>query len=99
MVQFENLIRILATVMGGFTLFASTVSAIVLSRQKRGLSSGTGAVFRGGLGVLIMTIGLVAIGILLWKPVPFRNSEWVLFSITIFGAVFYSCGTGLYFGV
>ena len=96
MIQFENLVQILAKIMGVLALSASSVSAVLLSRRARGRSSGKGATSRNGSGVLIMTIGFVAMGILLWKPVPLRVPDWLLFSLTVLGTLLYFCGIGLY---
>jgi len=96
MYQIENTIRVLATIMGVVTLLASTISAMILSRQKRGRSQGKGAILRSGLGVLFLTTGLVVLGFLLWKPISLDVSEQMLFGFSIVGAIFYFCGVGLY---
>jgi len=92
----ESMIRILAIVAGAITLFASTISALLLSRQTKGRSSGKGARSRSGLGILLMTIGFVALGFLLWKPLPINSSQEFLLVFTIIGAIFFFCGVGLY---
>jgi protein-S-isoprenylcysteine O-methyltransferase Ste14 len=94
--KIENLIHILAIGMGAITLLASTASALLLSRRAKGRSSGKLASFRSGLGVLIITIVFVGIGFVLWKPILIDAFIWFLFNLTIFGAVFYFCGVGLY---
>jgi len=43
-----------------------------------------------------MTIGFVAMGILLWRPVLLRIPDWLLFSFTVLGTLLYFCGIGLY---
>ena len=96
MAKAENIIRVLATIMGITTLLASTASAVLLSRRAKGRSSGKGAEFRSGLGVLLMTIGFVAMGILLWRPISIQVSEQFLFGLTIIGVIFYFSGIGLY---
>ena len=96
MTKFENLIRISAICLGGVALLASTISAILLSRQERGSSLGRGGIFRSGLSVFIITIVLVIVGILLWKPIPIQPSASTLFCITSVGAIFYFSGIGLY---
>jgi len=96
MTKAENIIRVLATMMGIITLLASTASAVLLSRRAKGRSSGKGASSRSGLGVLIMTIGFVAMGILLWKPITLHVSNQFLFSLTVIGVTFYFSGISLY---
>jgi len=82
--------------MGAITVFVSTMSAISLSRQAKGRSSGKGMRLRSGLGILLITIGFVAVGILLWKPVPLHIPDQMLFGLTVIGAIPYFSGTGLY---
>ena len=94
--EIEKLIRSVAIIAGAITLFASTLSALLLSRQTKGRSSGKGARSRSGLGVLLMTIGFVAIGILLWRSIPLHIPIQMLFALTAIGAVFYCSGIGLY---
>jgi len=92
----ENLIRIFAKLVGGITILASTTSALLLSRRTKGRSTGKGHVLRSGLGVLIIMIGLIVMGILLWGRIPIKVSVRILFGFTILGAIFYFSGVGLY---
>jgi len=41
-------------------------------------------------------IGLIVMGILLWRPIPIKVSVRILFGFTILGAIFYFSGVGLY---
>lgn len=96
MAEIENLIRVLAIIMGIITLLTSTASAVLLTRRTKGRSSGKGSGSRSGPGVLLITIGLVAAGVLLWRPISIHASEQFLFGFTIIGVIFYSSGIGLY---
>ena len=92
MTEYESLIQILAKIMGAITLIASTMSAVLLSHQVKGRSSGRGTSIRNGLGILVMAILFVLIGIVLWKPIPVAVPSF----ITIIGAFFYFGGVGFY---
>lgn len=96
MTEIENLIRFLATIAGITTLLASTASAVLLSRRAKGRSSGKGAGSRSGLSVLLMTIGFVVVGIMLWRPISTHASDQFLFGLTVIGVIFYSSGLWLY---
>ena len=96
MTEIERLVQVLAIIMGTATLLASTTSALLLSHRTKGRSSGRGSTLRSGLGVLITTVGFVVMGVQLWKPLPINVSNQILFGFTIFGAIFYFSGVGLY---
>jgi len=96
MTEIENALRTLATIMGIITILASTISALWLSRRAKGRSFGKGAGFRSGLGVLLMTIGLVVAGTLVWRPISIHASDQFFFGLTVIGVIFYFSGIGLY---
>lgn len=96
MVVIEQFIKNLASIIGIITLSAPIISTLRQSRKAKGRSSGWGAVSRTWPFVLLMTIGFVGIGILLWQPVLLYISDQLSLLLSIIGVIFYFPGTGLY---
>lgn len=92
----ENIVRVLASAIGVITLFGSTMSAMLLSRKAKGRISGKGMGLRSSLGIFIITIGLITVGTLLWKPIPLYIPGQTLLGLTVIGAIIYFSGIGLY---
>jgi protein-S-isoprenylcysteine O-methyltransferase Ste14 len=96
MIEIEQLIRFLAILSGIIVLIAPLRLLLWQSRRPKGRTTGKAASTRKWFGVLLITIVLVAIGFLLWKPIPLPVSDSILLLITLVGAVFYFPGIGLY---
>lgn len=96
MSNIESTIRTLATIFGVIVILAPVLSVLKQSRRPKGLSSGRAAGSRTGWGVLVMMIGFVGMGFVLWKPLPIHVSDSLSFSAMVVGAVFYFVGVGLY---
>ena len=96
MVDIQFLIRFLAIILGIIVLIAPLRLVMRQSRRPKGRRTGKAAGTRNWLGVLLITIGFVAVGFLLWKPIPLPVSDPISLLITLTGAVFYFPGVGLY---
>jgi protein-S-isoprenylcysteine O-methyltransferase Ste14 len=96
MIEIEQLTRFLAILLGVIVLITPLRLLIRLSRRPKGRATGKAAGTRNWFGVLLMTIGFVAVGFLLWKPIPLPVSDSILLLITLVGAVFYFPGVSLY---
>jgi protein-S-isoprenylcysteine O-methyltransferase Ste14 len=96
MVNIEFLIRFFAIVLGVIVIITPVRLVMQQSRRPKGRARGKAAGTRSWLGVLLVTIGFVAVGILLWKPIPLPASEPMMLLITLAGTVFYFPGVGLY---
>ena len=96
MIEIEQLIRFLAILLGVIVLITPLRLLIRQSRRPKGRATGKAAGTRNWFGVLLMTIGFVAVGFLLWKPISLPVSDSILLLITLVGAVFYFPGVGLY---
>jgi protein-S-isoprenylcysteine O-methyltransferase Ste14 len=66
------------------------------SRRPKGHTIGKAAGTRNWFGVMMMTIGFVAIGFLLWRPFPLPVSDQARLLITLIGAILYFPGVSLY---
>jgi protein-S-isoprenylcysteine O-methyltransferase Ste14 len=96
MVEIESLIRFLAIVMGVITIIMPVRLMMRQSGRAKGRTTGRAAGTRSWLGVLLMMIGFVAVGFLLWKPLPLPVTDPARLLITLIGAVFYIPGVVMY---
>ena len=96
MVNIEYLIRLFAIVLGVIVIITPVRLVMRQSGRPKGRATGKAAGTRNWLGVLLMTIGFVTVGFLLWKPIPLPVSEPIMLLITLVGTVFYFPGVGLY---
>ena len=96
MVNIQFLIRFFAIVLGVIVIITPVRLLMRQSRRPKGRASGKAAGTRSWLGVLLITIGFVAVGILLWRPIPLPVSNTMMLLMTLTGAVFYFPGVGLY---
>jgi protein-S-isoprenylcysteine O-methyltransferase Ste14 len=96
MPEFEALIRMAATGVGAVAIGAPIFSVMRGSGNPRGRSTGRGAVSRTWPAVLLMSVGFVALGFVLWRPLPFLMSAPVALPLSLLGVLFYFPGAGLY---
>ena len=96
MVNIEFIIQFLAIITGLIVIIAPVRLLMHQSVRKKGRTSGKAAGTRSWLGVLLITIGLVAIGFLLWKPIPLKLSGPIRGLFTLVGAAFYFPGIAVY---
>jgi hypothetical protein len=95
-VEFKTLITTFATVLGVVVLTAPLLSVLKQARRPKGRASGGAAGSRRFPGVMLMTVGFVGMGVLLWKPLPFQVSTQLSLLFSGLGACFYFPGVGLY---
>jgi protein-S-isoprenylcysteine O-methyltransferase Ste14 len=93
----ENSIKLLATIIGAFTLIVPVISLLPQSRRPKGKSSGMAAGSRRWSGVFLMMLGFVALGVILWKPIPMQITVTAGLLLSVIGAAFYFPGVFLYF--
>jgi protein-S-isoprenylcysteine O-methyltransferase Ste14 len=96
MPEFEALIKMAATGIGAVAIAAPVFSVMRGSVHPRGRSIGRGAASRTWPVVLLMAVGFVALGFVLWRPLPFLLSTPVAMMLSLLGAIFYFPGAGLY---
>ena len=96
MIEITRLIRFFAIVLGVIVIITPVRLVMQQSQRPKGRTNGKAAGTRSCLGVLLITIGFIAVGILLWQPFPLPVSDSILLMITLAGAVFYFPGVGLY---
>lgn len=94
--EVETLITTFATVLGVVVLAAPLLSVLKQARRPKGRASGGAAGSRRFPGVLLMTVGFVGMGVLLWKPLPFQVSTQLSMLLSSLGAGLYFPGVGLY---
>jgi protein-S-isoprenylcysteine O-methyltransferase Ste14 len=96
MPEFEALIKMAATGMGVVAIAAPVFSVMRGSGYPHGRSTGRGAASRTWPVVLLMAVGFVALGFVLWRPLPFLMPAPVALTLSTLGAIFYFPGAGLY---
>jgi protein-S-isoprenylcysteine O-methyltransferase Ste14 len=96
MEAFEALIAKIATALGAITIFVPVLVVLMHARRPKGRSSGRARASRSWPGVLLISIGFVALGFLLWKPLPLLLSTRLALVLSLLGGVFYFPGVGLY---
>lgn len=78
------------------TIFVPVLNVIRLSSHAKGRSSGGGKKLRTWQSVVLITIGFIGLGIVLWKPIPISMSEGLSIVLLLSGAVIYFAGIGMY---
>jgi protein-S-isoprenylcysteine O-methyltransferase len=96
MAAVEKTIQTLAVISGTITLSASILATLYQSRRGKGRRTGRGAKTRTLPGMLLMTAGFLAAGILLWRPVPLKLPDLPRLVLIILGSLSYFPGLGLY---
>lgn len=96
MAEIDQFIKNLASIIGIVVLSAPIVFTLGQPRRIKGRSSGKGAITRTWPFVLLMTVGFVVIGILLWHPIPLYISNQLSLLLSIIGSIVYIPGVGLY---
>jgi len=109
MYAIQNTLRIIATISGMVVILAPLASVLLQSKRERSHSIGTGPSVRRWPAVIMVTIILLIIGYIFWKPLPVHmliNTEylltWIGFVIYIPAVLLYLSGLltlGKYFGV
>jgi protein-S-isoprenylcysteine O-methyltransferase Ste14 len=89
-------LQVIATLAGMMAILAPLARLLLASRRERGRSIGTGHAFRRWPGVLLVTIGLVITGILLWKPLHLPLSASGQFLLAGIGFILYVPAICLY---
>ena len=92
----ETVIRTSAILLGTVVICAPILVVLRQSQRAKGRSSGKGAGSRTWPGVLLIFVGFVGTGILLWKQIPLQISDWLSLLITVIGGLVYFLGAGLY---
>ncbi len=105
----QHLLRGIATASGLITILAPMVSLLLTSRSRRGNSIGTGSPLWRSPAAILLIIGLLGLGTLLWKPIPVQLSNqtqnlltWIGFMIYLLSIFLYLWGLatpGRFFGV
>lgn len=96
MSEIEGVIRLLATILGIIMLAAPILFVFRQARRARGRSSGKGSASRSWYGVLLMAMGFVGLGYLLWQPISRTMSDQMKLILSAAGAIFYFPGVGVY---
>jgi protein-S-isoprenylcysteine O-methyltransferase Ste14 len=96
MIEIGQLIQLFAVILGVIVLIVPLRLVMRQSRRPKGRATGKAAGTRNWFGVLLITICLVAVGFLFWKPIPLPVSDSMMQLITLIGAVFYFPGVALY---
>jgi protein-S-isoprenylcysteine O-methyltransferase Ste14 len=91
-----SFIKAIATIAGLITIFAPVLNVIRLSSRAKGRSSGKGAKLRTWQSVVLMAVGFIGLGVILWRPLPIAIGERLSIAFLLSGAVTYFAGIGLY---
>jgi protein-S-isoprenylcysteine O-methyltransferase len=89
-------IRIAAVIAGVVVLAAPLAMMILFANRQVRTSTGSGSRFRRMPAVLLMSIGFVIVGAVLWKPLPLAFTAPLQLAITIVGGLVYFPAIGLY---
>ena len=92
----QNVLRAIVSIAGMVVILAPLASVLLKIGRERGRSVGTGASLRRWPALIMITIGLLAAGIILWRPLhlPLRTSTQYL--LTWIGFVIYLPAVCLY---
>jgi len=96
MTLFEQVNKILATLIGIISLIAPIVSVVFQSKRPKGRSVGKGAASRTWFSVFVISVGFIGVGVLLWHPIPLAISGGFSLLLSVLGTGFYYSGTGVY---
>ena len=90
------IVRFLAAVAGVVAILLPLVSVIRATGRARGSTVGSGAALRRWQAVLAVTLALVAVGVLLWQPLPVAQRGWLATLLLALGSLTYFPAIGLY---
>jgi protein-S-isoprenylcysteine O-methyltransferase Ste14 len=93
----QNLLRVLAAFTGMIVIVAPQVSIQIRSRNARGRSIGSGSWSRRWPAALLITIGFLTMGVILWKPLPIHLYPSSQHLLTWIGFAIYFPAVCLYF--
>lgn len=94
--KIDMVIRYLAAVSGWIVIILPLVSLLRSSRRAKGRTIGSGSGLRRWPAVAVMTIGFIALGVLLWKPLPLELSEKLGYVVLAIGTLMYFPAISLY---
>jgi protein-S-isoprenylcysteine O-methyltransferase Ste14 len=90
------IIRFLAVISGFVVILAPLAAIFRSSGRPKGRTIGSGSVLRRWPAVAAITIGFVAVGVFLWKPIPVELSAIVDVCLIAFGSLLYFPAVGIY---
>ena len=92
----EHWLQLFATLTGFVVILIPLLSFRRTDENARGRSSGAATRFLHWPVMLALTIGYVAVGIALWRPLPIALSPGVYVGILVAGSLLYFPGIALY---
>jgi hypothetical protein len=92
----QNLFRIIVISSGLMAILAPVIRILFTAGHAKGRTTGSGSVLRRWPAVLGLTIALMTLGILLWKPVPLPVTVSVRNILSWIGFAFYLPAISLY---
>jgi protein-S-isoprenylcysteine O-methyltransferase Ste14 len=93
---YAMIIQYLAAASGLVVILLPLGSVLRASRRPKGRTIGSGTTLRKWSAVAAMTIGFVAFGVLLWKPLPVRISSILKVFLLVLGSLLYFPAIGVY---